>query len=130
MIALVWAALRIAAAEPTAWTALPTERLAAIGLGSPTISEEVPGLARYPLATGGVVSLFLMPSVAEADRVFDRTVESGATMWSTAPDLPGERAIGDGRSVVLLRDRNAVVWVRALDGHAGAVAERVLGALR
>jgi hypothetical protein len=119
------------AADRAPWVGLPSERLATIGLLAPTVSEEMPGLSRYPLVSGGLVSLFVTPSVDEANRVFDRMEKTGATFWPTATGpLPGERAVGDGLASILVRDGNVVVFVRDLDGHAGAVAERVIAALQ
>lgn len=128
MIALFLGMAALAADRP--WVGLPTERLAAIGLGTPTVSVEMPGLSRYPLTSGGLVSLYVTPSVEEANRVFERIEQTGATFWPPAAGpLPGDRALGDGEAVVLVRDENVVVFVRDLGDQAGAVAARVIGAL-
>lgn len=129
MIAL-FCVLSAFASEPL-WVGLPAERLVGIGLGTPTISEEVPGLQRHPLSTGGLVSLYLSPTVSEAEAVFAHLEQTGATFWAPATEpLPGDRAIGDGTAIVLVRSANVVILVRDPEAHAAVVARRVIGALQ
>mgnify|MGYP001109292955 CR=1 FL=1 len=48
---------------------------------------------------------------------------------SRASLLPGDRAVGDGAGLVLVRDRNAVLLVRDQGGHAAERAKQLLASL-
>ena len=129
MIALLFVFSAVAADTP--WAGLPAERLPAIGLGAPTISEEIPGLQRHPLGAGGLVSIYVSPTVGEAEAVFLHLEQTGATFWAAGTEpLPGDRAIGDGTAIVLVRDANVVILVRDPEERAAAVARRVIAALQ
>jgi hypothetical protein len=62
--------------------------------------------------------------------VLDGLQRTAATHWPpTADGLPGDRAIGDGAGIVLVRDRNVVLLVRDHEGHALEKAKALLASL-
>jgi hypothetical protein len=125
MIALL-SSLLAQAADPH-WVGLPLERLESAGLAPPTAG---PQSLRYPLQGGGLVSLYVTPTEAEAARVFDGLYRTGATHWpAPAVSIAADRQEGDGLAVALVQLDNVVLMVRSTRGEAAAVVERVRAAL-
>lgn len=113
------------AAEP--WVGLPLDRAEALG-AVPSLSRTSEGL-KLALPSG-FATLVVAATVAEADLAFDGMARTSATRWpSPGEGLPGDRAIGDGLGLVLVRDRNAVLLVRDPEGRAAAVARGLLATL-
>lgn len=124
-----------ARAEPgdEPYVGLPLAALGPIGLGLPTRSEpdaHGPVTQRYPVDGGGFAIVVVARTDADADAVFARLAESGATHWpAAARPLAGDRALGDGAAVVLVRSGNAVVLVRDPNDRADDVRARIVAAL-
>jgi hypothetical protein len=109
------------------WIGLPLDRAAAIG-AVPSLSRVAEDV-RFALP-GGFATLVVAGSEREAELAFEGLERTAVTHWPpTAAGLPGERAIGDGEGLVLLRDRNAVLLVRDRDGHAADLAKQLLASL-
>lgn len=109
---------------------LPLDMLPALGLPEPTLSRELPEL-RIGLPAGGVAVLEIASSEAEADIAFERRLRTAATHWP-APTVPlnlYDRAAGDGTAILLVRERNAVLYVRDLGNDSSTIAASLLGAL-
>lgn len=109
------------------WVGLPLERAAAIG-AEPTLSRVADDLRlAWP---SGFATLIVSASDVEADAAFDGMKRTAATHWPlNAAGLPGDRAIGDGTGIVLVRDRNVVLLVRDREGKAREKAEQLLAGL-
>ena len=106
---------------PPLWSDVDLEAV----LGVVSVSEGVNG-TRGALASGGLVRVHIADTVEAAETVFDGERRTAATTWSTSSESPpGDEAAGDGNQLLLIRDRNAVVFVRDLKGQATDVAERV-----
>jgi hypothetical protein len=109
---------------------LPLDALPTLGLPEPTVSRDLPEM-RIALPAGGVAVLEITSSEAEAEMAFERRLRTSATHWPTASvDLSSfDRAAGDGGAILLVRERNAVLYVRDLGNDADAIASGLLGAL-
>jgi len=110
-----------ALAEQPLWTAVDLEPVAGV-----VSVAEGPNGTRASLSTGGIIRVHIAESVAAARDAFEGEHRTAATSWSPASTaLPGDQAAGDGRQLLLIRDRNAVVFIRDLQGDALALSERV-----
>ena len=109
---------------------LPLDMLPSLGLPEPTLSVETPEM-RIALPAGGVAVLEIAPTEEEAQVAFDRRLLTGATHWppSTGLSLPYDQTAGDGAAILLVRERNAVLYVRDLGNDADTIAASLLGAL-
>jgi hypothetical protein len=113
----------------TGYVGLPLDLLPAVGLGEPTVSRELDEV-RIALPQGGVAVVEIAATDDEADVWFERRLRTSATHWPLAPaPLAFDRAAGDGRAVLLVRQHNAVVYVRDLGNDATTVADTILAAL-
>jgi hypothetical protein len=85
-----------------------------------------PSGPRAALVGGGLIRVHFAPTEHDAEVAFAGEHRTAATTWpSPQGTLPGDQAAGDGTSVILVRDRNVVVFIRDLTGHASEVAETV-----
>jgi hypothetical protein len=118
-----------AASAGPPYVGLPLDAVPGLGLGEPTLSRALDEV-RISLPQGGVAVVEIAPTDDEADVWFERRLRTAATRWpaATAP-LPFDRAVGDGAAVLLVRQRNAVVYVRDLGNDATDVATAILAAL-
>jgi len=109
---------------------LPLDTLPSLGLPEPTLSRETPEL-RIHLPAGGVAVLEIAPTEVEAQLAFDRRLHTSATHWpsATTVGVAYDQSAGDGASVLLIRDRNAVLYVRDLGNDATTIASSLIGAL-
>ena len=111
------------------YVGLPLDVVPALGLGEPTLSRELDEV-RIALPHGGVAVVEIAASDDEADVWFENRLRTSAAHWPVANSpLPYERAVGDGTAVLLVRQRNAVVYVRDLGNDATVVANAILAAL-
>lgn len=110
---------------------LPLDALPTLGLPEPTVSRDLPEM-RIALPAGGVAVLEITSSEAEAEIAFEHRLRTSATHWPTSSvvDLSSfDRAAGDGAAILLVRERNAVLYVRDLGNDADTIASGLLGAL-
>lgn len=123
---LTWTlALSLAVADEPLWAGVPLASLESLGVGAPTVSHRASSW-RAPLAGGGIVDLSMFPTEQAAIRHAQARVYSSAqhVLPSLGPDrwgAPGE--------IVLIRDRNVVLFVRSSEGVADQVAEVLQEAL-
>lgn len=109
---------------------LPLDALPALGLPEPTLSRDVPEL-RIALPAGGVAVVEIAPTEAEAEAAFERRQRTGATHWPASPSAATswDQSAGDGAAILLVRERNAVLYVRDLGNDATAITSALAGAL-
>jgi hypothetical protein len=109
------------------WAGVPLDRAAALGLGTPTVSEVGAGW-RAPVPAGGFVAVEVFTDAVQAEAAFAHRSASSTTLEQPSLAL-ADQAVGDGDAYVLVRDANVLIRVRALQGGATSVVERVRGAL-
>ena len=109
---------------------LPLDALPPLGLSEPTISRETSEV-RIGLPAGGVAVLEIAATEDEAQVLFDRRLHTGATHWPTSSGVSStyDQSAGDGAAILLVRERNAVLFVRDLGNDASAITTALLGAL-
>jgi hypothetical protein len=109
---------------------LPLDALPSLGLSEPTISQETSEV-RIGLPAGGVAVLEIAATEEEAQVLFDRRLRTGATHWPTSSALPTtyDQVAGDGAAILLVRERNAVLFVRDLGNDASTITTALVGAL-
>ncbi len=108
---------------------LPLDALPSLGLPEPTLSRET-GEMRIGLPAGGVAVLEIAPTEEDAELAFDRRRRTGATHWpSSTAASPYDQSAGDGAAILLVRERNAVLFVRDLGSDADTVTAAILSAL-
>lgn len=116
----------VTAAVP--WGGIPLDGVEALGLGEPSTSI-VAGEWRAPLLGGGFVRVMVLPDEAAAHEVFVAQRASSSTRPpADRVEAEGVEAAGDD-SFRIARDRNVVLVVRDHQDAAGAVVERLRGAL-
>jgi len=111
-----------ALASPPLWRSAPLTDVA----GIKAISDSPSG-QRATLAGGGIIRVHIADSVPAAEAAFAGERRTAATTWPHEPPagLPGDQNAGDGEQMLLIRDRNAVIFVRDLGGDATAVTESI-----
>ena len=96
------------------------------GLGEPSFQTASLGWTAG-LADGGFVRVFVGKTEEEAAEWYARAVHS-LTIVPPAYAAFGDEAVGDGQALLVFRDGNVAVFVRA-DQDAAAVAERMKAAI-
>jgi len=109
---------------------LPLDALPSLGLPEPTLSRDTSEM-RIHLPSGGVAVLEIAATEEEAAIAFDRRLRTSATHWPTSvsPITTYDQSAGDGAAILLVRERNAVLYVRDLGNDADGIAESIIGAL-
>lgn len=119
----------------TVWAGVPLEQLDALGLQNPVLDSYVSGW-QAGIQTGGFVRATLHPTLDAARQDFAVQAQAAATrimepFASTGLLHDGieVEAVGDGKDILVFRDRNVVFVVRDLQGDALGFARRIQGAL-
>ncbi len=114
--------MALASAGEPLWAGVPLASLEALGIAAPSLSHLAPRW-RAPLEGGGVVDVAWYPT-PEAAR---QAAGAWSTMTSQRPLPPlGTDRWGMEGDILLVRERNLVLWVRSLDGSADLVMAGLL----
>lgn len=117
--------LGLASAGGPLWAGVPLAELAALGVGAPTLAHHTSAW-RAPLEGGGIVDVAWFATEADAQRA------AGARVFSSAqhalPPLGPDRW-GSPGEILLVRDRNVVIFVRSQSGTADLAMTSLQGAL-
>jgi hypothetical protein len=115
----------LAAAGGGIWAGVPLQDLTELGVGSPTLAHHTSAW-RAPLDGGGIVDLWWFETQAEALTAAQARVTS-----SSQRPLPplGQDRWGAPGEILLVRDRNVVLFVRSGSGGADEAMSRLQAAL-
>jgi hypothetical protein len=121
MMALLFLLTATALGTPPQWSGVDLASIPEV-----TDVSQGPNGPRASLAGGGLIRVHIAPTELAAETAFDGEHRTAATTWPPPQTaLPGDQAAGDGTSLLLVRDRNVVVFVRDLNGKADQLAESV-----
>ncbi len=123
---MTWSLLfGLAAAGEALWAGVPLASLETLGVGTPTVSH-LGSSWRAPLPGGGIVDLtwYATPELALA-------AAQGRIHTAAQHPLPalGQDLWGAPGDILLARDRNVLIFVRALDGTADTALQALQAAL-
>ena len=116
--------------SPT-WAGVPLKEIERLGLRGLALND-YENEWRAGLTEGGLVRLYTYDTVATAKEAFRFHAVAASSIWTDRPavhTLPGEEATGDGEGLLVLRDRNIVLYIQSPNGDAQAIGERLLAAL-
>jgi hypothetical protein len=117
--------LGLATAGEPLWAGVPLASLDTLGVGAPTVSHRTSAW-RAPLAGGGIVDVALFPTEEDAIRHAQARVYSSSQ--HALPPLGPDRWGAEGE-ILLVRDRNVVLFVRSQAGSADTAAAALQSAL-
>jgi|GEM_PF-3324081 len=120
-----------AVAEEKLWAGLPLKEMSRLGLKDLALND-YENEWRAGIESGGLVRVHTYATVTEAKEAFRFHAVASSSIWSDRPTtraLPGEEATGDGEGLLVLRDRNLVIYVQSPGGTAHDTAGRILNAL-
>ena len=116
--------------SPT-WAGVPLKEIERLGLRGLALND-YENEWRAGLTEGGLVRLYTYDTVTAAKEAFRFHAVAASSIWTDRPavsTLPGEEATGDGEGLLVLRDRNIVLYIQSPNGDAQAIGERLLAAL-
>jgi len=117
--------------ESPVWAGVPLNDLERLGLRGLALND-YDNEWRAGLTEGGLVRLYTYDTVTAAKEAFRFHAVAASSIWTDRPavsTLPGEEATGDGEGLLVLRDRNIVLYIQSPNGDAQAIGERLLAAL-
>ena len=117
--------------EEKLWAGLPLKDMSRLGLKDLALND-YENEWRAGIESGGLVRVYTYATVTEAKEAFRFHAVASSSIWSDRPTtqaLPGDEATGDGEGLLVLRDRNLVIYVQSPGGKAHDTAGRILNAL-